>query len=100
MNGCLRIRATACSHLWFACRKNAIGADGAKAVVAVAKFDMPALKELDMSFCKLGEKEGAEHAAQLLQFNETLEVRNSRHRPSFTSLFATAAWDVCVVGAA
>ena len=56
-------------------RYNALGPEGVKAVVDVVKYDMPALRELTLAWCKVGDREGAEAVAQLLQFNETLEAR-------------------------
>lgn len=59
-------------------RYNNLGPEGVKAVVDVAKYGLPALKELTLAWCKVGDREGAEAIAQLLQFNETLEVRHPR----------------------
>jgi hypothetical protein len=42
--------------------------------VDVAKYGMPALKEINLAWCKIGDREGASSVAELLQFNETLEV--------------------------
>ena len=57
------------------CRYNPLGEEGGKAVVDAVKYDLP-LKELQLSWCKLGEPAGADCIGQLLLFNETLEVRN------------------------
>lgn len=55
------------------CRYNPLEEEGTKAVVDVVKYNLP-LKALKLGWCKLGKLAGAEHAAQLLQFNESLEV--------------------------
>lgn len=42
-------------------------------MVDTVKFNL-ALKALKLGWCKIGKRAGAEHAGQLLQFNESLEV--------------------------
>jgi Leucine Rich repeat len=59
-----------------ACRFNPLGPAGVKAVMEAVKFDLP-LKQLELNYCKAGERDGAHHLGQLLQFNETLEARNT-----------------------
>jgi hypothetical protein len=55
------------------CRYNPLGPDGVKAVVATVKYELP-LAQLRIEWCQAGDRAGAEHIAQLLQFNESLEV--------------------------
>ena len=65
-----------CGHvrgIAYACRYNPLDEAGVKAVVDTVKYDLP-LKALKLGWCKVGNKAGAEHVAQLLAFNETLEV--------------------------
>lgn len=54
-------------------RSNPLQAGGVEAVVAAVKFDVP-LRRLKLGWCKFGSREGAEAIAQLLQFNESLQV--------------------------
>lgn len=56
------------------CRYNPLGEKGARAVVDVVKYNLP-LQELKLQWCKIGDKAGAEALGELLQFNETIEVR-------------------------
>ena len=56
------------------CRYNPLGPEGVKSVADVVKYDLP-LKKLQLGWCKVGAREGADHVGQMLQFNETLEVR-------------------------
>jgi hypothetical protein len=55
-------------------RYNPLEEEGVKAVADVVKYKLP-LKALKLGWCKIGQRGGAEQVAQLLQFNETLEVR-------------------------
>lgn len=55
-------------------------------MVDVVKYNLP-LKALKLGWCKIGKRAGAEHAAQLLQFNESLEV--PRCPPALFSLCFT-----------
>jgi hypothetical protein len=57
------------------CRYNPLEENGVKAVVETVKYDLP-LKALKLGWCKIGSKAGAEHVAQLIAFNETLEARS------------------------
>lgn len=58
------------------CRYNPLGDKGSRAVVDVVKYDLP-LQELKLGWCKIGPKAGAEALGELLQFNETIEVRTA-----------------------
>jgi hypothetical protein len=59
-------------------RYNPLDEAGVKAVVETVKYDLP-LKALKLGWCKVGSKAGAEHIAQLIAFNETLEVCPAYH---------------------